>query len=390
MSRFNCRCGLLVSVFLGSTGCRDVPPSPPDEIGSCRPCHQQLVESYESTPHRHTSSAPSISSIKGDLRPGHNVLHTRLPEVWFRVEPRQDGIYQVGVDDRAGYSRAERIDIVIGSGRIGQTYLYWKNGMLFELPVSFLVANRSWINSPGYLDGRIDFDRPIVPRCLECHSTSFAFQVRMGRPSYNPAYVLGIGCSRCHGDGSEHIAWHQTHRDSAQGHAIVNPADLSRERRLDVCALCHSGIRPGKQPAFSFRPGQVLDEFLGPSQSPSTAIPDVHGDQIGLLQRTKCFQQSLELTCITCHDVHRPERDLVQMARKCLQCHDTGQHPNASRLGPRLMDDCIDCHMPSLPSRALQVRTAMGEVPIYYRSHAIAIYPDPAGPVSRSFRERSR
>jgi hypothetical protein len=31
----------------------------------------------------------------------------------------------------------ERFDYVIGSGGKGQTYLYWKGDLLFQLPVSY-------------------------------------------------------------------------------------------------------------------------------------------------------------------------------------------------------------------------------------------------------------
>ncbi len=65
-------------------------------------------------------------------------------------------------------TRTERIDIVTGSGIKGQTYLYWKGDQLFQLPVSYWTDLKRWITSPGYTEGVANFDRPIVPRCLEC------------------------------------------------------------------------------------------------------------------------------------------------------------------------------------------------------------------------------
>ena len=59
-------------------------------------------------------------------------------------------------------------------GRKGQTYLYWgKEDQLFQLPVSYWTEVGSWVNSPGYGDRTIEFSRPVVPRCLECHATYF-------------------------------------------------------------------------------------------------------------------------------------------------------------------------------------------------------------------------
>lgn len=71
--------------------------------------------------------------------------------------------FQTGVDVAHGSAKSERFDLVIGSGRKGQTYLYRKNGLLFELPVSYLTVLRGWINSPGFRDGTIDFGRLIQP-----------------------------------------------------------------------------------------------------------------------------------------------------------------------------------------------------------------------------------
>ena len=51
------------------------------------------------------------------------------------------------------------MDLVVGSGKIGQTYLYWRDGILFELPVSWLTGAQHWINSPGFPDGVVN----IVP-----------------------------------------------------------------------------------------------------------------------------------------------------------------------------------------------------------------------------------
>ena len=71
-------------------------------------------------------------------------MFTRVPGVFFRMERREAGFYQTGV--QGGRSRSERFDLVIGSGRRGQSYLYWRNGLLFLLPVSYHVGTGRWIN----------------------------------------------------------------------------------------------------------------------------------------------------------------------------------------------------------------------------------------------------
>ena len=47
----------------------------------------------------------------------------------------------------------------------------------------------------------------------------------------------------------------------------------------------------------------------------------------------------------------------------------------ADKIGDRMMTDCIDCHMPNRKSNAIQIDTPTRRFALYYRSHAIGIYP---------------
>ncbi len=348
---------------------------------SCAACHQKIFSTFIHTAHFNTSAQATAQSIKGDFSEGHNVLRTRSQGVSFKMEKRQDAFYQTGVDSVHSWSKTELIDLVVGSGRRGQSYLYWRNRLLFELPVSYLVGMKTWINSPGYADGEIDFGRMIVPRCLECHSTSFKLQEERRAVRYSSDYELGISCEKCHGDGHQHVQYHSSHPAETRGKYILNPARFSRDRKLDNCALCHSGARELRRPPFSYRPGEKLDDYFSPQSDLEGATPDVHGNQIGLLRRTKCFRSSMTMSCSTCHDVHRPQRDLVQLASKCLACHQTSQHKMAAKIGARMITYCIDCHMPNERSHAIQINTPTQQSSLSFRSHAIGIYPKVAATI---------
>jgi hypothetical protein len=292
------------------------------------------------------------------------------------MEHRGDSFYQTGYDSGRNLARTERLDLVIGSGRKGQSYLYWKNGLLFQLPVSWLTGVNSWINSPGYLDGEINFERAIRPRCLECHSTSFKLE---GDRRYDPDFEITISCEKCHGDGREHS-------ENQGARSILNPRRFERERQLDSCGLCHSGAWEPVRSPFSFRPGEKLAEYAPTDADVGNLTPDVHGNQIGLLKRTKCFRLSGEMTCSTCHDVHRQERDQVKLAQRCLLCHRVEEHKKVGRLEAGLIDYCIECHMPNQPSKAIQINTAVKQFSPQYRSHAIGIYPEVAKRVIQMIR----
>src|SRR5919197_374086 len=359
--------GLIEAILVQGGG---GPPAP------CRTCHQETVASFVQTAHYHTSAEATARSVKARFSAGHNRLATRAPGIYYTMERRGAAFFETGVDTSHNWSRTERIDLVIGSGRRGQTYLYWRSGLLFELPVSYLTGPSEWINSPGYRDGEIDFGRLIVPRCLECHTTSFPSAADARVLRYSRAYVLGITCEKCHGDGRRHAQYHAAHPVDSVGHYIINPAAFARDRRVDNCALCHSGERDPKRPPFSYRPGEPLDDYLVPPSERDVPTPDVHGNQVGLLRRSKCFRSSPGMSCSTCHDVHQREPDLTWFAQKCLACHQVSGHPVAEQIGARMMTSCIDCHMPNRKSRAIEINTATQRLALYYRSHAIGIYPE--------------
>src|SRR6202012_207849 len=93
------------------------------------------------------------------------------------------------------------------------------------------------------------------------------------------------------------------------GQAILNPAKLSRDRQVDLCALCHNGIRTDELvPAFSYQPGQTLDNFLRPNQGDVLMHPDVHGTQVVLPEKSRCYLSSPGMSCSPCHNVHQTER----------------------------------------------------------------------------------
>jgi len=378
----------VLACLLSTVACGRPPAGSPSRApelgaGSCEACHQEIFNSFVQTAHFNTSAQASARSIKGNFAEGHNVLHTRSPGIYFKMQQGEGVFSQTAFDSARLQSRTERIDLVVGSGRRGQSYLYWKNGLLFELPVSYLSGIEQWINSPGYVDGRVDFGRLIPLRCLECHSTAFRLETKGAAVRYSSQYQLGIYCERCHGDGRQHAEYQASHPAEAAGKYMLNPARFSRERKLDNCALCHSGPRQLQRPPFSYRPGEALDAYFLPRPDREDLVPDVHGDQVGLLRRSKCFRSSPDLSCSTCHDVHRPERDVAKLAQKCLACHQIGRHKMAARIGGSLIGSCIDCHMPNERSRSIQINTPTTQSSLSFRSHLIGIYPKATAAVLR-------
>src|SRR5579863_1018326 len=136
---------------------------------ACQECHREISETYVHTAHHRTSQIPDKDSIVGTFADGTNIFTTGDPDLHFRMDEKKGGFYETAVFGHPPHekTRTERIDLIIGSGGKGQTYVYWRGNQLFLLPVSYWKELKEWINSPGLPDAVADFDRPILPMCLE-------------------------------------------------------------------------------------------------------------------------------------------------------------------------------------------------------------------------------
>jgi hypothetical protein len=348
---------------------------------ACATCHQDKAGTYHRTAHFKTSSLPSGDTIHGKFSPGSDTMMTVNPNLHFVMEANEKGYFQTAymtTSPTVVLSRSERIDIVVGSGRKGQSYLFWDGDQLFQLPVSYWTELDGWVNSPGFVDGNANFERPVGPRCLECHAGRFESRLPpINR--YDPSsLVLGISCERCHGPGSEHVALFRSKSPPAPPaeSGIVNPRKLSRARQLDICGQCHEGSGTSIAPPLSFVPGDDLDQYLAFARLPPNARVDVHASQVQLLRKSRCFRSSTTLTCATCHDVHLAQRDPAPFSSVCLTCHKTENCGAFPKVGHAIDGKCVDCHMPLQQTAHIISRVNGASVRPKVRNHQIAIYPE--------------
>ena len=338
----------------------------------CLSCHK-THNAYLTTAHHLTSRLASRDSILGKF---DSVLKTSEPELFYRLEAKPNGFFQTGVlgTPPDAVSISQRFDLVIGSGRKGQTYLYWgENDQLFQLPVSFWTELGSWVNSPGYGDRTLDFSRPVLPRCLECHASSFQPDANLANRYKRTDFVLGVSCERCHGPGAQHIALNSAPNAKPAQQAIVNPAKLPRERRMDLCGLCHGGVGVAKTRPFSFTVGNALEDHIQLEHPGANEPLDVHGNQLALLERSKCFKES-NMTCSTCHDVHQTQRDASYFSDKCLQCHKVQSCGLFPKRGRALAGKCVDCHLPNQSSNVIFSSHDRVRITPKVRNHWIKVY----------------
>lgn len=348
----------------------------------CANCHRSIYESHTNTAHYLTSQPAWEKHIKGSFETGKNIFAFN-DSINVVMEKRDTGFYQVQYVNGAE-RRRRHFDIVVGSGTKGQTYLNWINNRLFQLPITYFTAAQQWSNSPGY-PGKAVFNRPITSRCLECHST---YVQKISDPAIEAEefsknrILYGVDCEKCHGAAAKHVKFQSENPKETKARYIVNPATLSRQQNLDLCALCHGGRLSKIKPSFDFKAGDKLsDYFLIDTTSKDANNIDVHGNQYGLLAASECFRKS-DMTCSSCHNSHENESRKIELfSSRCMTCHNN-EHNNfckmSSSIGSAINKNCIDCHMPEQPSKAIAVFLQGATTPTsaVMRSHFIKIYPE--------------
>lgn len=366
---------------------------------ACIKCHQPVSNSYIHNNHFKTSSPVNAGSLKTMAAVAKDPFYF-LDSTHISIEEKNNTIYQSlcapdnRSDDRGAGQfpapRSEEFDIAFGSGEKAQTYGYWKEGKLYQLPLSWFSDLNAWANSPGFPASHARYNRTITSRCFECHASYIKRDVEQsGSLAVNEvldskSIVYGIDCERCHGPALEHVKFHQDNPDAKTAKFITRISTLSRQQRLDLCAVCHSGNdRETQRSLFDFVPGDTLSHFYYPSFGTTAAEPDVHGQQLQLLRLSKCFNAS-DMTCSTCHQTHGDQATTMDYSTKCYSCHEGSAHAtDVMKENEQRKRDfnlasttCVDCHMPLVASKTIILNDGAGAktIPYLLRTHRISIY----------------
>jgi hypothetical protein len=388
---FICTAALVIAYFQLRNNAAKADPRGDQYAGAktCIKCHSNLYTSYLHTAHFMASAPAGSHTIHGDFSSGKNVFTISSTQKLV-MKKLDSGFYQSYYANGI-LKKRHRFDIVFG-GVKGETYLFWKGNELYQLPVSYFSKQHGWSTSPGYGFSFLDFSRSraIGRQCMECHSsyisdlpdatTGLAKAEQFDKNSL----IYSIDCERCHGPAAKHVDFQLHHPEVKTSRFITAYRSLNKGQQLDMCAVCHSGkpsimLRSG----FTFMPGDTFAKFKLPefTHPLDTGTPDVHGNQLQLLQSSKCFLNST-ITCTTCHDVHQNSRgNDALFTVKCLNCHNSVNHTYCKLTNTlsaaALRANCISCHMPALPTKVIsvQVNDQSPAIRFFVHTHHIGIYP---------------
>ena len=217
-----------------------------------------------------------------------------------------------------------------GRGEAGQTYVFDRDGTLYESRVSFynalhgldltMGAQRARPKNIEEAAGRRMGSRDAID-CFACHSTHAASGGRLHLESVAP----GVGCESCHGPGDRHVAAVRTGDLAAA--KMERLAGSTAEEMSELCGRCH---RTWSQIAMN-GPRGVLNVRFQPYR----------------LTNSRCYNVAdPRIRCTACHDPHGPlETKAASYDAKCGACHAAAEHRKTC---PVAKANCVTCHMPKI------------------------------------------
>lgn len=326
---------------------------------TCRMCHADKFATYI-----HTGMGMSFglaTRTKSAARFGpHDVVYDSIRNFYYKPYWKDDSLYikeyRLFNGDTV-YERNERIHYIVGSGQHTNSHMLLVNGYLFQAPITFYTQKQKWDLAPGMEGGfNSRFSRIIESECLACHNG--LPQPVAGSVNKYVKIPQGIDCERCHGPGSLHVAnvSKGVFADTAKGidYTIVNPANLSVDLQNNLCFRCHlQGVDVLNDGAsyFDFKPGDHIRDhwniFLPRYDGKNDLF--LMASQADRLLQSKCYIETKQLSCITCHNPHLTvkETPVSQFNAPCIGCHN-GSNGCTETIAARNLqqDNCSGCHIP--------------------------------------------
>lgn len=290
---------------------------------ACASCHQREYASQIATSMARAMEPVATCSILQQ----HKILSFQAGLYSYRIERQGDASIYTVTDGAATITAS--LEYAFGLGKAGQTYIFERNGNLYESRVSFYPAidgldltigapNRKPRNleeAAGRLMERLESEQ-----CFGCHTTSVGQEAFLTREDLTP----GVTCEHCHGSAAAHVQGFR----KGQPVAMKKLSALSTEELSDFCGQCH---RSWAQIAAS-GPHNINNVRFQPYR----------------LTNSKCYDPlDPRIRCTACHNVHEEVVESgIAYDRNCFSCHSAGK--SDAKTCPVAKQNCVSCHMPKM------------------------------------------
>jgi tetratricopeptide (TPR) repeat protein len=360
---------------------------------SCVQCHAEQMKAWKTSHHALAMQVANDSTVLGNF---NNAQFSKegVASSFFK----KDSKFYVRTDGPDGKPQDYDLPYTFGVSPLQQYLLSFPGGRM----QSFVVA---WDSRSKDHDGQRWFhlypDQKITPTdalhwtgrnqtwnymCADCHSTNLRKNYDLAKDSYATTWSeIDVSCETCHGPGSNHEAWAQTHQkgsykpgDGANGLTVDLKAAAGSwaslepdtgtmhwkgqsrsHNEINTCAPCHSRRHPI---ASDSQPGQpFLDGYVPSLLEEGVYYPDgqiLEEDyEWGSFLQSKMYHEGV--TCSDCHDPHTAKLPAVGLNAICGKCHSlqkfgSEQHTHHKAEGAGAL--CVNCHMPTKTYMVVDVR----------------------------------
>jgi hypothetical protein len=303
---------------------------------ACTECHELKSDTAQSTAMLHAAvRAPDSKSLRD-----HEHLSFRVGPFNYQLRTTPEKSTLTVSNPTSSFSA----DLLwaLGSGHMGQTFIYQQDARFYESHVSYYNAAQALDVTPGQSHSvpanlAEAVGRVIPPNearlCFGCHTTASST-----KNQFDPitAY-LGVTCEACHGPGAQHIVAARAKTEKRGSGLIFNPAQLARVDSADFCGACHRTWQD-----------VVSGQMVGAGLFNVRFAPY-------RLENSKCWAEGdARITCMACHDPHKPlSHDVASYDANCLACHALTRSQKKSTNLPGAAcpvdtKNCVTCHMPKV------------------------------------------
>jgi hypothetical protein len=306
--------------------------------GACLTCHRAETVSQATTP----MALALQSGRDAEILREHPSLHFRSGKYSWSIRREGDrSIYSI--TDGSATIEAP-IAWAFGSGSMGQTYLFERNGAWYEAAVSYFTAIHGLDWTLGHAArprGNVEeaagrrLSREEAQRCFGCHSTGAIWNNALDPESITP----GVRCEQCHEGAAKHAE--ALHRGDTSKAAAANLSAMKSEDLSNLCGKCH----PRWDEIAATGPRGPLNVRF----------------QIYRLTNSLCYDSAdARISCAACHDAHAHRaKEAAFYDARCQACHTRGKQPAGARNPkscPVAKGECISCHMPKVEIPELHFR----------------------------------
>ena len=298
----------------------------------CAECHADKVKAQRNTPMAHALEPIADCEIL-----------KRNPQLTFRngsysyqiTRQGSRSIYTVG----DGENKISEPLLYCFGNRMGQTYLFRREGVFYESRVSYYQPLRKLdftVGQPHQVPTSAveALGRPLsldeARECIGCHAPGSisGSQLQLER------LVPGVTCESCHGPGEGHLTAAAAGSRNLQ---IFNPGRMDANAlSQEFCGTCHRSF------------DQVM---VMPGQG---GINNIRFQPYRIFNSPGHEKSDSRISCVACHDPHRElQHEAAFYDSKCLACHlsnpqEAKTERRRSAACPVGKQQCVTCHMPKV------------------------------------------